>query len=408
MSDLLVEIGCEELPAASIVPMAEHLAASLHAALVEAGVASGAPAVFATPRRLAALLPDVAGRQADRTIERRGPAVGAAWQDGVVGGTPTKALQGFVRSAGATLDDLGTVETDKGAWVVLKMSRPGQPIEALVTEAMQEVLRTLPMPRRMRWGASTHEFLRPVAWLVAMHGTRVLPLQLLGLQAGRETYGHRVHAPGPHALAAAADYPDTLGRAFVVADVAERRRRVLDGVRREATVLGATPVAEDELIDEVTALVEWPVALAGRFEERFLEIPQEALIQTMQENQRYFALLDGEGRLMPAFVTVANLESTAPRLVVDGNERVIRPRFEDTMFFWRQDLQAPLAERREELDRVLFEKRLGSVGDKVRRVQRLAGTLAPLLGADAGAAPRRGRVGREARSVAGMAESPVS
>jgi len=388
MNDLLMEIGCEELPAGSVEPMVEHLGSVLHGALRDAGVASAPPSLFATPRRLAVLLPDVAERQADKAIERRGPAVSAAWQDGVVGGTPTKALQGFVKSAGATLDDLDTVRTDKGAWVLLRMQQPGRTLVSLVDEALQEALRTLPMPRRMRWGDGAHEFLRPVVWLVALHGSHVLPLSALGLQAGRETQGHRTHAPGPHAIATAADYPAIMHRSHVVADIGERRERVREGVRREAAALGGTPVADDELIDEVTALVEWPVALAGRFDERFLEIPQEALIQTMQENQRYFALLDANGRLMPAFVTVANLDSTAPQVVIDGNERVIRPRFEDTMFFWRQDLQVPSSERRAALDGVLFEERLGSVGAKVDRLMRLVGVLAPVLGADAAAAAR--------------------
>jgi len=390
MNALLIEIGCEELPAGSVSPMVEHLGAMLHAALSEAGVAeaAAAPALFATPRRLAVLLAGVAARQPDQAIERRGPAVAAAWQDGVVGGTPTRALEGFVKGAGATLDDLGTVETDKGPRVLLRMQQPGRDLASLVDEALQEALRTLPMPRRMRWGDTAHEFLRPVSWLVALHGADVLPLSLLGLSAGRDTYGHRAHAPGPHAIATAADYPAIMQRAHVVADIAERREWITDGVQREAAALGGTPVADDELIDEVTALVEWPVALAGRFEERFLEIPQEALIQTMQENQRYFALLDQTGRLMPAFVTIANLASSTPQVVIDGNERVIRPRFEDTMFFWRQDLRTPLSARRAELDRVLFEKRLGSVGDKVARVERLAAELAPRLGADAEAAAR--------------------
>ena len=383
MADLLIEIGCEELPADSVLPMARHLADALRAALDEAGLGGGVPAVFATPRRLAARWPDVRARQADRAVERQGPAVAAAFEGGEPGGEPTRALRGFLAKAGAEVSDVVVVGEGGKAKVAVRIVEPGRELEDVVREALDDALRRMPMPRRMRWSDGEAEFLRPVAWLAALHGDRALPIGAFGLDAGETTRGHRVHAPGPHALADGGAYESTLREAFVEPDFAARRARVVEGVRAEAARVGGEPVMDDSLVDEVTNLVEWPVALAGRFEERFLALPKEALVQTMQENQRYFALLAPDGALLPAFVTVANLESADPARVVDGNERVIRPRFADTMFFWEQDARATLASRTEALDRVLFHPELGSVGDRVRRMVRLAAELAPALGADA-------------------------
>ena len=382
-ADLLIEIGCEELPAHSVVPMARHLAGALHAALDEAGLAGGPPTMFATPRRLAARWPDVRARQEDRTVERQGPAVAAAFEGGDPGGAPTRALQGFLAKAGAGVEDVITVGQGRKAKVAVRVVEPGRALDEVLRGAFDDVLRRMPMPRRMRWSDGEAEFLRPVAWLAALHGDEVLPLAAFGLEAGRLTHGHRVHAPGPHELPGADAYEAVLRAARVEPDVDARRARVVEGVLAEAARVGGEPVMEEALVDEVTNLVEWPVALAGAFEKRFLEIPKEALVQTMQENQRYFALLGDGGALRPAFVTVANLESADPARVIDGNERVIRPRFADTMFFWEQDKRSTLAARREALDGVLFHPELGSVGDRVRRLVRVAAALAPELGADA-------------------------
>ncbi len=390
MADLLIELGCEELPASASLPLTTGLADGLHAALVDAGLVaeSVAPVCHCTPRRMAVYWSEVGERQADQLIERRGPAVKAAWEDGEVGGTPSKALAGFLSSAGASVDDIVTVETPKGAWVAVKVNKPGQTLDGLLAEVLPEVLGKLPMPRRMRWGGEAHEFLRPVVWLLALHGQRVLDVEALGLKAGRATYGHRVHAPGPHDLVQASDYLAVLQGAYVLADVSARRSRIVEDVTAAAKAAGGTAVSDESLIDEVNSLVEWPVALAGTFEKRFLDIPKEALIQTMQENQRYFALLDTSGDLMPGFITVANLESSDPAVVIDGNERVIRPRFDDTMFFWTQDASKSLADRRDDLERVLFEETLGSVGDKVTRMRKLCVVLAPITGANAEQAAR--------------------
>ena len=386
MADLLIEIGCEDLPASSVVPLADHLGLKLFTALGESQLlgsrareADFEPVVFATPRRIGVRFRKIEGRQPDRDIERKGPSLAAAYD---ADGQPTKALAGFLRSAGASVEELSTVETPKGEWVVLRQRRPGLSLAEVLAEALPGIVASMPMPRRMRWGSGSEEFLRPVVWLLAVHGAETLPLSLFGLEAGNETRGHRFHAPAPIRIDDPERYEEALRDAYVVADYYERHERVERQVRRVAAEAGGTALMDGALVDEVTALVEWPVALAGRFDEAFLELPDEALIQTMEENQRYFALRDRTGALMNAFVTVANIESRDPATVIDGNERVIRPRFADTMFFWEQDRARTLASFRPELDRVLFQERLGSVGDKVERLEALAAALAPAIGVD--------------------------
>ncbi len=378
MNDLLIEIGCEELPAGSAVGMAKHLAESLHAKLQDAGLASGPAQYFGTPRRIAAYLPGVIAQQEDQQVERKGPAVAAAFKDG----EPTKALLGFLKGAGATVDDITEVETPKGAWVMVRQTKSGESLQAVVNTVLPDILKTLPVPKRMRWSDQPHEFLRPVVWLTAMHGKQVLPVSVLGLQASNTTLGHRFHAPDPIPLASASDYLSALEKAYVLADIDVRRARIVEQVQAIAKEFGGSPVMDEALVDEVNSLVEWPVALGGRFEDVYLEIPKEALIQTMQENQRYFALLDATGQLMPAFITVANIESKSPETVIDGNERVIRPRFADTKFFWDQDKLSKLADHQPALNDVLFQKKLGSVADKTQRMAQLIPLLAPVLGAD--------------------------
>jgi len=379
MADLLIELGCEELPAASVVPMAEHLGKVLYETLLASELCNTAPKIYATPRRIAALFTDVGDRQADASVERRGPAKAAAYKDG----EPTKALLGFLRSANVDVSDVQTVDTPKGEWIVVRQTQAGKSLAELLTKALPEMMKTMPMPKRMRWGAHPHEFLRPVVWLLAMHGAQVLPLELLGLSASNRTRGHRFHAPGELSLADPAAYESTLQQAYVMADPVKRRAHIINDVAAVAKTLNGTPVMDDDLVDEVTALVEWPVALAGSFDKEFLEIPKEALIQTMQENQRYFALLDTNGELLPAYITIANLESSHVQSVIDGNDRVISPRFADTMFFWNQDRKVSLASHQEQLGRLLFQEKLGSVADKVARMDTVGQWLGTELGADA-------------------------
>ena len=379
MEDLLIEIGCEELPAGSAVAMAKHLAEALHAKLRDAGMATKPAQFFGTPRRITAYLPEVAARQDDQEVERKGPAMASAYKDG----EPTKALLGFLKGAGASVDDITTIETPKGEWVVVRQTKTGEALDTVVNAVLPDIIKTLPVPKRMRWSDQAHEFLRPVVWLTALHGNSLLPLSLLGMQAGRTTLGHRFHAPEPITLASPSDYIPALEKAYVLADIDKRRSLIVSQVKKIAKELGGTPIMDEALVDEVTSLVEWPAALGGRFEEMYLEIPKEALIQTMQENQRYFGLLDSSGDLMPAFITVANIESSRPETIIDGNERVIRPRFADTKFFWDQDKQRKLADHKPSLNDVLFQKKLGSVADKTQRMSTLVPLLAPILNADA-------------------------
>lgn len=377
MSDLLIELGCEELPADSVLPMAEHLGAALQKVLQDAGLCQSEPVIYATPRRIAARFDTVSEKQADQTVERKGPSKAAAFDDN---GEPSKALGGFLKSAGVAVEDISYVDTPKGEWVVVQQLKAGETLEAVLASALPGLIKTMPMPKRMRWSDHAHEFLRPVVWFVALHGDRVLPLELLGLSAGKHTHGHRFHSPGEIAIDSVQGYADTLKQHNVIADYAERKQLIKSQVDALAKQMQGKAVADEALLDEVTALVEWPVAVAGRFEERFLEIPKEALIQTMQENQRYFALLDKSNSLMPAFITIANVESVSVQTVIDGNERVIRPRFADTMFFWEQDKQKKLADHQQSLGSLLFQEKLGSVGDKVERMQQVGAWLANRVG----------------------------
>jgi len=381
-NDLLFEIGVEELPATSVQPMAAHLAEHLVKVLEEGGFVPAKTECnqYATPRRLAVLLPDVLERQEDQAVEKRGPAVAAAFDDE---GNPTKALQGFARSCGVEANELERIETDKGEWLVFRSVASGQTLAEFLQESLPAIIKQLPSPRRMRWSDGDTEFLRPVRSIALIHGSAVLPLELLGQTSGNQIAGHRFHAPGPHQLKQASDYESLLqNQAHVVASFDQRRQMVIEQVEACAKKAGSQVVMDPALVDEVTALVEWPVAISGSFDEHFLSLPKEALIQTMEENQKYFALLDADGNLKPGFVTVSNIESNNFATVITGNERVIRPRFEDTLFFWEKDSRESLESRLPLLEKVLFQEKLGSVLDKTKRLESLCSYMAKALNAD--------------------------
>ncbi|MFO1422929.1 MAG: glycine--tRNA ligase subunit beta [Candidatus Competibacteraceae bacterium] len=372
--DLLIEIGTEELPPKALSALAEAFEQGIRAGLEKAGLASGAIQSFATPRRLAVLIEQLPARQPDRPLERRGPALSAAFGPD---GSPTKAAEGFARSCGVAVADLQRRETDKGAWLIHLSVEPGATTVALIPGIVETALAGLPIPKRMRWGDRDDEFVRPVHWVVLLFGDEVIPATIMGIQAGRETRGHRFHRPQPIRLTAPADYARQLANeGQVIADFAARRAAIRAQAEAVATELRGVAVIKPALLDEVTALVEWPVALAGNFERRFLNVPAEALISTMQDNQRYFPVVDAQGRLLPHFITIANLESRDPAQVRAGNERVIRPRFSDAEFFWNQDRKQPLAARMEGLKQVVFQQRLGTMADKSGRVAALARFIA--------------------------------
>ncbi|MEW5791992.1 MAG: glycine--tRNA ligase subunit beta [Pseudomonadota bacterium] len=385
--DLVLEIGCEEIPAKDQQPLARALGDSLLAALGEAQIAAGECQTFAAPRRLAVLLRHVAGEQAARELIKRGPAVDRAF-DTV--GNPTPALQGFARANGVEVTQLERMTLDKGEFLVYRQVEAGRPTAQVLPELIAQVVSHLPLRKRMRWGSSQASFVRPVQWLLARFGEEVLPLHCFELAAGGVSYGHRVMHPQAVAVTEPADYAACLLEAKVMADFDARRARIGEEVRHLAAELGGVALMPETLLDEVTGLVEWPVVLAGAFEETYLAIPPEVLTTVMIQHQRYFPVLRGaDGKaLLNRFIFVANLESRDPVAVIHGNSRVLRARLADADFFWNEDRKRPLAARRPELEQVLFQQGLGSLLDKSERLVRLAPMLAGAVRADAEAVRR--------------------
>ncbi|MDN3555961.1 glycine--tRNA ligase subunit beta [Halomonas maura] len=368
----LVELGVEELPPSAIDDLSDAFAEGLSRRLAEADIVHGEVTAYGSPRRLAVRVEALADKQPDREVERRGPALAAAFKDG----QPTKAAEGFARSCGVSVDQLIHLETDKGTWLGYREQQQGEATTALLPGIVEKAIAGLPVPKNMRWGASRIEFSRPAHWLVMLYGDRVVEASALGLSSGRTTRGHRYHAPDPIELAHADDYLAALEQAWVLADRQLRRERIREQVLAEAEVQDATAVIDESLLVEVSGLVEWPVALTGSFDERFLEVPAECLISSMKANQKYFHLLDAQGRLKPQFITVANIDSPSPELVIQGNEKVIRPRLADAAFFYDTDRQRPLADRIGGLSSVVFQQKLGTLADKAHRSAAVAAFIA--------------------------------
>ena len=391
LHDLLVEIGTEELPPKALKKLSDAFTAGIVTGLAEAGLVAADVHAYAAPRRLAVWLKGVPAQQADQIVERKGPALQAAFDKD---GNPSKAAEGFARSCGVAFADLQHIETDKGGWLMFRQQQVGQQTTALFPAIVEKSLAALPIPKRMRWGSGTAEFVRPIHWVVLLADADVIDATILGIPTGRETRGHRFHAPAAVAITTPADYAVQLGEAYVVARFEARRTMIKAKVERLAAELGGTAIMPEDLLDEVTGLVEWPVPVAGRFEERFLDVPQEALISTMQDNQKYFALVDAAGKLMPNFITVANIESTDVTQISTGNERVIRPRFSDAEFFWTQDKKQTLESRREQLKKMVFQQKLGTLYDKSGRVALLAAYIAQQLNADEALAVRAAELGK--------------
>ncbi|WFM71413.1 glycine--tRNA ligase subunit beta [Halomonas sp. CKK8] len=387
---LLVELGVEELPPGAIDDLSDALAEGIRRGLVEADIDFGEVLAHGGPRRLAVQVRELADKQPDREVERRGPALAAAFKEG----QPTRAAEGFARSCGVGVDDLIHLETDKGTWLGYREQQQGEATTTLLPAIVEKAIGALPVPKNMRWGASRVEFSRPVHWLVMLYGDEVVEASALGLQAGRTTRGHRFHAPAPIELAHAEDYLGALEKAWVLADRDRRRERIREQVLAEAEVQEATAVIDEELLVEVSGLVEWPVALTGSFDERFLEVPAECLISSMKANQKYFHLLDHEGRLKPLFITIANIDSHEPEQVIQGNEKVIRPRLADAAFFYDTDRRRPLAERAPELAGVVFQKALGTLADKAHRSAAVAAFIAGRIDGDVAQARRAAELGK--------------
>jgi glycyl-tRNA synthetase beta chain len=378
--DFLVEIGTEELPPKSLLALATAFAAGVEKGLDAAGLAHGAVERFATPRRLAVRVRRLVERQPDRAVERRGPPLKAAFD---AQGAPTQAALAFAKSCGTEVTALEKLETPKGAWLVHRGTEAGALTLGLLPGIVQSALDALPIAKRMRWGAGEAEFVRPVHWVLMLFGRETVPCTILDVPASDLTWGHRFMAPKALRVSTPAAYVTTLHkRGKVMADIHERRETIRQGVVATAERLGGQAVIEESLLDEVTALVEWPVALAGRFDARFLELPAEVPIATMQDHQRYFPVRDAAGALMPWFVTVSNIESSDPAQVIAGNERVVRPRLSDAAFFWATDRKQRLDARCDALKRVTFQTQLGSLHDKTERVRGLARAVAASIGGD--------------------------
>jgi glycyl-tRNA synthetase beta chain len=378
--DLLVEIGTEELPPKALKGLSQAFADGIVEGFKAADLTHGAVKIYAAPRRLAVLVKGLAENQSDKIVERRGPALNAAFDDE---GNPSKASEGFARSCGVSMDDLERLESDKGAWLVFRAKQPGQPTAKLIPDVVRSSLDKLPIPKRMRWGNLDAEFVRPVHWVVLLFGDEIVEAEILSVKAGRETRGHRFHHPHTLYIGEPEAYAPLLEtEGHVVADFAARREAVRAQVLEAGAKLGGKAVIDEDLLDEVTSMVEWPAAIAGDFEKRFLEVPSEALISTMKANQKYFHVVDANGKLLPHFITVANIDSRDPDMVRAGNERVVRPRLSDAEFFWTQDRKQRLDSHLERLKTVTFQNKLGTLHDKSARVAQLARSIATTIGAN--------------------------
>ncbi|WP_085616032.1 MULTISPECIES: glycine--tRNA ligase subunit beta [unclassified Pseudomonas] len=380
--DFLVELGTEELPPKALANLGEAFLAGIEKGLQAAGLNYTGKQVYAAPRRLAVLIRQLDVQQPDRSINIDGPPLQAAFKDG----EPTQAALGFAKKCGVDLSEIDQT----GAKLRFSQHIPGKATTGLLPTIVEDSLNDLPIPKRMRWAASREEFVRPTQWLVMLLGDQVVDCTILSQKAGRESRGHRFHHPENVVITTPANYVEDLRKAYVLADFAERRELISKRTAELAMQQEGSAIVPPALLDEVTALVEWPVPLVCSFEERFLEVPQEALITTMQDNQKYFCLLDSEGKLLPRFITVANVESRDPKQIVQGNEKVVRPRLTDAEFFFKQDKKQPLETFNERLKNVVFQAQLGTVYDKAERVSRLAAFIAPLIGGDAQRAGRAG------------------
>lgn len=376
MSTILFELGSEELPPKSLKPLRDSLQASVESQLKDADISYDSLKVMAAPRRLSLLIEGISDKQPDRIEQKRGPAVKAAYDSE---GKPTRAAEGFAKGLGIDVSELMTIETDKGDYIGYELTVQGQETTELLPNIFQNALDNLPIAKRMRSGANREEFVRPVKWLVLMQDDQVVPATIQGLQSGNQTLGHRYHSPEPMVIPHAKDYESVLEAAKVIVDFDRRQQLIVEAVQKLSDEVNAEAIVPQDLLDEVTALVDLPVALRASFEERFLQVPQEALISTMQADQKYFCLTDKEGKLQPYFIFISNIESKDPSQVVSGNEKVVRPRLADAEFFFLQDQKQPLIEMAESLKNRVFQDKLGTIWEKSERIAKLATFIARQL-----------------------------
>jgi glycyl-tRNA synthetase beta chain len=376
MSTILFELGCEELPPKSLKPLRDALQASVTEQLNEADITFDSIKAFAAPRRLAIRIEGISDKQPDRSEQKRGPAIKAAFDSD---GNPTRAAMGFAKGLGIDASELITINTDKGDYVGYEQIIQGQATTELLPIIFQTALDNLPIAKRMRSGASRNEFVRPVQWAVLMQDDAVIDATIQGLQTGKQTRGHRFHSPDYHEITHANDYEQLLEGLKVVADFDKRQMLIKNQVKTLADEVNADPIVPQDLLDEVTALVDFPIALRANFEARFLQVPQEALISTMQADQKYFCLTDKAGKLQPYFIFITNIESKDPNQIIEGNEKVVRPRLADAEFFFLQDQKQPLFALTESLKTRVFQDKLGTIWEKSERIAKLAAFIATLM-----------------------------
>ena len=385
--NLLVEIGTEELPPKALRKLAEAFAANLTAELESLELGHQGVSWYASPRRLGLQVKALDAKQKDKEVEKRGPATKAAFD---AEGNPTKAAMGWARGCGIEVKDAQTLETDKGAWLLHIAKVAGQETKLLMADAISKALAKLPIPKPMRWGANKTQFIRPVHTVTILLGSELIEGEILGKQVSNQLQGHRFHHPEKISINHADDVFDVLKSAYVIADYEQRKAQIRAQIEDAAKAVNAVVAMDEDLLEEVTSLVEWPVTLTATFEEAFLDVPAEALIYTMKDDQKYFPLLDQNGKLLNKFLFVSNIESKDPSVVISGNEKVVRPRLADAQFFFETDKKKTLESRLESLDSVLFQKQLGTLKDKSQRISELAGYIAEQLGADKALAARAG------------------
>ena len=386
--NFLVEIGTEELPPKALKTLATSFADNVEAELNQAGLSFDKIEWFAAPRRLAVKVLNLATQQPSKEIEKRGPAVSAAFD---AEGKPTKAAEGWARGCGITVDQAERIATDKGEWLVHRAKIEGQPTKNLLNDIVANALAKLPIPKPMRWADKTVQFIRPVHTVTMLLGDELIEGEILGVVSARTIRGHRFLGEKEFEIQHADQYPQLLReKGSVVADFNERKAEILAKSQAKATALGGVADIEESLLEEVTSLVEYPNVLAAKFEERFLAVPAEALVYTMKGDQKYFPIYDKDGKLLPHFIFVSNINPEDPTAIIEGNEKVVRPRLTDAEFFFKTDLKQKLVDRLPRLESVLFQQQLGTLKDKTDRIEQLAGEIAKQIGADEAKAKRAG------------------
>ena len=386
--NFLVEIGTEELPPKALKTLATSFADNVEAELNQAGLTFDKIEWFAAPRRLAVKVLNLATQQPSKEIEKRGPAVSAAFD---AEGKPTKAAEGWARGCGITVEQAERIATDKGEWLVHRAKIEGQPTKNLLNDIVANALAKLPIPKPMRWADKTVQFIRPVHTVTMLLGDELIEGEILGVASARTIRGHRFLGEKEFEIQHADQYPQLLrDKGSVVADFNERKAEILAKSQAKATALGGVADIEESLLEEVTSLVEYPNVLAAKFEERFLAVPAEALVYTMKGDQKYFPIYDKDGKLLPHFIFVSNINPEDPTAIIEGNEKVVRPRLTDAEFFFKTDLKQKLVDRLPRLETVLFQQQLGTLKDKTDRIEQLAGEIAKQIGADEAKAKRAG------------------